>query len=286
MTPSAIFPDGHLFVTLPDYHVVALSGSDRADYLNRRCSQKVLGMADGECRRAFILNAVGKIEADFDVVEDTRNNRFLLISNGYRGAELASLLDRYIFSEDCAVEEWSARRVVLVGSAHSGIQAELIYRSPLLNGLTVAVNPSGLETASEIPLSDYEAFRIRQGFLEFGKDFTEENIPLEAGLVSGLHFDKGCYPGQETIATITNLGHPAKVFVQLQAAGAIPPGTPIYSGDQEVGRVTSTTMAEEGSTIALGWLKWRHREGKEQLLCANIPLTVIRILSTAQEAHT
>ena len=57
-----------------------------------------------------------------------------------------------------------------------------------------------------------------------------------------ISFNKGCYLGQETIARIDALGHVNKQLCAVQFSGDKIPGVglKLISGDQEVGRVTST----------------------------------------------
>lgn len=111
-----------------------------------------------------------------------------------------------------------------------------------------------------------ELARMEAGIARFGVDTTERTIPLEAGLVGAISFGKGCYPGQEIIARITNLGHPARELVRLSMAGErkVEPGAPVFVGDQEAGAVTSAvTWGGLGRTEALGYLKWEAREAAE-----------------------
>ncbi|HVL90330.1 MAG TPA: hypothetical protein VM841_08865 [Actinomycetota bacterium] len=90
---------------------------------------------------------------------------------------------------------------------------------------------------------DLEPIRIRDAFPRFGVDIDDSTHVLETTLPGhGAVADaKGCYPGQESVAKIRNLGHVRRRMVALEATGAAPsPGDPVCSeaGD-EVGRVTS-----------------------------------------------
>ena len=58
-------------------------------------------------------------------------------------------------------------------------------------------------------LDAYEAARIEAGVPRFGSDITPENFPAEAGILErAVSFEKGCYPGQETVARMHYRGHP------------------------------------------------------------------------------
>src|SRR5690606_36375526 len=59
----------------------------------------------------------------------------------------------------------------------------------------------------------FDSIRIESGTPWWGIDLDARTIPLDAHLTNALSYTKGCYPGQETIAKITNLGHPARHLV-------------------------------------------------------------------------
>jgi folate-binding protein YgfZ len=111
------------------------------------------------------------------------------------------------------------------------------------------------------------------GIPMLGRDYGHQNLPLEVGLKSAVSFTKGCFPGQEIMARIENLGHPAKVLVHLEATAT---RTPLESGwrlltikddgtSQEVGTVTSSTVHAD-RVRAVAMVKWDWREAGTSLL--------------------
>jgi folate-binding protein YgfZ len=78
-------------------------------------------------------------------------------------------------------------------------------------------------------------------------------------LRSAVHLNKGCYRGQETVAKVHNLGHPPRrlVFLTLDGSDAVlpEPGTAVFFGDAEVGRITSSGRHFEEGAIALAVIK-------------------------------
>lgn len=112
----------------------------------------------------------------------------------------------------------------------------------------------------------FDYFRISQGITRFGVDTTERTIPLDACLRDALDLNKGCFPGQEFLARINNLGHPANELVRLEIPGehVVPRDTPVLArtpeGDVEAGRITSArSIRGIEPTVALAFLKWKHR---------------------------
>lgn len=93
----------------------------------------------------------------------------------------------------------------------------------------------------------WEALRIEAGLPRWVREVDARAIPNELDwLRTGVHLNKGCYPGQETIARTVNLGRPPRRLVQLQLAGwqgQLPEvGARVYLpvGDNPAGKVVGT----------------------------------------------
>jgi folate-binding protein YgfZ len=103
----------------------------------------------------------------------------------------------------------------------------------------------------------YETARIKAGIPRFGSDITPENFPAETGILErAVSFEKGCYPGQETVARMRYRGHPNKLLHRFAVEGpSPPPDTPILQAGKQVGRATSVApLPVDGETFALGYL--------------------------------
>jgi folate-binding protein YgfZ len=109
-----------------------------------------------------------------------------------------------------------------------------------------------------------ETCRVESGRPVFGKDMTEDTIPLEAGIEDrAISLTKGCYVGQEIIIRVLHRGQGrvARRLVGLTfdpTAAAPARGSAIRSGDREIGAVTSAVWSPELSRpIAMGYV---HRD--------------------------
>ena len=106
-------------------------------------------------------------------------------------------------------------------------------------------------------LHAYETARVMAGIPRFGSDITPENFPAEAGILErAVSFEKGCYPGQETVARMHYRGHPNRVLRRFVIEGTPPsPDTAILQNGKQVGKVTSLApLPVNGETFALGYL--------------------------------
>jgi folate-binding protein YgfZ len=107
----------------------------------------------------------------------------------------------------------------------------------------------------------YEAIRVEHHVPRLGWETDHRTIPAEAELVAAaVHLDKGCYRGQETIARVHHLGRPPRRLVLLHFDGIAsdqPPaqGTPVVSGEREIGFIGTAVRHHELGLVALAVLK-------------------------------
>jgi glycine cleavage system T protein len=102
-----------------------------------------------------------------------------------------------------------------------------------------------------------EALRIEAGIPKAGPDLNEEIVPPEANLESkAFSLSKGCYPGQEVVARMDTYGNVRRKLVGLVLNDStVPPhGAKLFSGDREVGWVSSAARSPHlNAVIALGF---------------------------------
>src|SRR5262249_39272971 len=128
--------------------------------------------------------------------------------------------------------------------------------------------------------------RVEQGIAKLGVDATEANLPQEARLSRALHFDKGCYLGQEIIARLHFKGHVNKILAGLKIENALPPqqGAPIFEGEKEAGKITSVIFSPKLNVwLALGYVPYASNEvgqefsvGENKITALLTPLPISR----------
>jgi len=122
-----------------------------------------------------------------------------------------------------------------------------------------------------------EAARIEAGYPIFGIDMTTDTIPLEAGIEDrAISLTKGCYVGQEVIIRVLHRGHGrvARKLVRLQVEGDAPPrGSKVFSGERDIGFVTSAAESPRLGALALGYL---HRDFVETGTAVDVQAGEIR----------
>lgn len=252
----ALRTDGGV-VRRTDRAVLAITGKDRADWLQGLVTNDVASLAPGETRYAAYLTPQGRMVTDMNVT--ARADRLLLDVPAPLAGSLRERLDGLIFAEDAqvldlgdAMQVWTA---IPPGEPNGGALVEAI----------VAAGDSHGFAYPEISLDTFEVVRIERGIPRFLADMDTDTIPLEAGIEDrAISFTKGCYVGQEVIVRVTHRGggRVAKKLVRWKAdpsAAIVPlPGARIISGDRDIGRVTSAAFSpEREAVVGLGYV---HRD--------------------------
>jgi len=102
-----------------------------------------------------------------------------------------------------------------------------------------------------------ETLRMEAGIPKAGPDLNEDIVPPEANLEGkAFSLTKGCYPGQEVVARMDTYGNVRRKLVGLILKdGALPPkGAKLFSGDREVGWVSSAARSPQlNAVIAFGF---------------------------------
>ncbi len=62
---------------------------------------------------------------------------------------------------------------------------------------------------------DARAVRLENGRPRYGEDFGPAHLPQETQLLHALHFNKGCYLGQEIVERIRSRGHVNRLLVRV-----------------------------------------------------------------------
>ncbi|MGW9351318.1 CAF17-like 4Fe-4S cluster assembly/insertion protein YgfZ [Nocardiopsis flavescens] len=255
--------------------VVTVTGPDRRSWLNDLTSQLLDHLAPGIGTQALVLDTQGHLRHHLSLVDDGTTTWIHTEPGG--GAALAGFLDSMRFMLRVEVADLSAERSVLtvlgperlqvlgptagqdVPMRVAGEEVDLFLPAERLAEVAQALTDTGVRPAG---MWAYEAQRIAGHRVRAGLDTDERTIPHEVDWVGTgrpVHLDKGCYPGQETVARVHNLGRPPRRLVMLHLDGTaerLPAvGSPIELDGRTVGRVGTSARHHELGPIALGVVK-------------------------------
>jgi folate-binding protein YgfZ len=283
-------------VDLSARQVVRVTGPDRLSFLHGMLTQDVEGTPPSGVRYAALLTAKGGMVADVQLLR-REEDVLLLLEPGLAEAVLAHL-HRYLISEEAELSDASAEfgQLSLVGprgwalaqrlfglpgqaptaqAVQGGLEGHAVWVLPsalLLPGVDVLVPTAGLQTVFTALLDTgseegvvpagweaLEVLRVEAGVPRYGADMDVHTLPLEANLERALHYQKGCYLGQEVIARATFRGHVNRRLVGLLLGQGQPaPRTELFQGERKVGFVTSVVASGRlGQQVALGYV---HRD--------------------------
>ena len=270
--------------------IVRVAGPDRGSWLTSIASQVVDGMEAGESREMLLLSPQGRIEYAPAVIAD--DQALWLIVEHDQAQPLNEYLNRMKFMLRVEISDESASYAVLETMRDPRgtspiFQDALIWRDPW-QSVAVGGYPYTREGISHpgesytrylsiVPrerlaqLAEHhalagvwaaEALRIDAWRPRAGTEVDDKSIPQELDFTrTAVHFDKGCYKGQETVARVHNLGHPPRRLVFLDIDGSehtLPAeGSELFveGKSRPVGRITSVALHHEAGPIALAVIK-------------------------------
>jgi folate-binding protein YgfZ len=241
---------------------IAVSGRDRATYLQGLLTNDIQALTPGTGCYAAWLTPQGRMLTDLHVMES--GDMILLDAPASLASSILQRLDQFIFSEDVQLGDltstlqsvsvhgpsaadalestltgvrdlsgWTDYRnaraafadsaVVIARIDQLGVPGFTVYvDGPRAADLVSALAGTGVGEANRDAI---EAARIEAGYPLFGVDMDEDTIPLEAGIETrAISFTKGCYVGQEVIIRVLHRGHGrvARKLVGLRIDGDAP----------------------------------------------------------------
>jgi aminomethyltransferase len=275
---------------------ILMRGRDRAALLHRLSTNNIERLRPGQGARTVLTTPIGRI-IDLLTVH-ALDDALLVLTSPEQGPAVFGHLRKNIFFNDQVTLEPAGRshaQLALYGpraaellaelgapaprdlalhhsaeAALAGVPARLIRRPPLGgDGFTLLAPAEGLEplraaleAAGAAPLSPaaHELLRVEQGYGAFGRELSQEYIPLETGLHDAVSFTKGCYVGQEIIARMESRGRLAKQLRGLRLSAPLEAPAKLEATGKEAGDLTSAVVSPRFGPIALAYVRTAHAE--------------------------
>jgi folate-binding protein YgfZ len=133
--------------------------------------------------------------------------------------------------------------------------------------------------AVQMTQNQIEVLRIKNGICRVGVDATTENLPQESRLERALHFNKGCYLGQEVIARLHFRGHVNKILCRFESiAKSISVNETVLNDETPVGKITSVAFDEsEQKSYILAYVPLALKESGKMFLTSSTKVKIILI---------
>jgi folate-binding protein YgfZ len=242
--------------------VVALKGPDARRFANGMFTNNVRDLPVGAHQFSAMTDDRGRLQGLMDLV-CVEQDRFVLALEGMTAEAFEATYGMFIVFDDVELSRPDASLHVVQGGP-----ATLGWPSPRVAGarevLVEGQLPDWLAELPELPADALDAERIAAGWPRFPDDASDKQLPHELNLRdTHLHFEKGCYRGQETIHRVDVMGQVRKGLVGLQLAEVLPVGAPVRVDGQEVGRLGSSAVHEHFGPIGLAVMRNTHGPGTE-----------------------
>lgn len=266
---------------------IRMTGEDRARLLHAMTTNHIQQLTPGTGCYAFFLNAQGRILGDVNVL--CGEDHLLLDTEPETREKLYQHLDKYIIADDVTLDDAAARTATIAVEGPSAAEVlarsgapvpEAEFRSARWDTRLVArLNYTGstgyfvfapveekddlirqIEAGGGIA-ADLEAFhivRLEHGKPRYGEDMSERFLASETRLDHALHFNKGCYLGQEIVERVRSRGQVHRVLapVVLETTEAPAAGTKLAANGKAAAEITSAVYSPAlGKVVALAYVR-------------------------------
>jgi tRNA-modifying protein YgfZ len=266
---------------------IRLTGEDRVRLLHAMTTNHIQQLAPGGGCPVFFLNAQGRILAAAFVL--AFSDALLIDTEPESRGFLYEHLDRYIIADDVTLENITEATVEIgiegphaprVLAALGAPVPAAPYAHQQWNGASVVrfdplgvlgfsvVAPAGergaliarIEAAGALAAGAEAArvVRLENGVPRYGEDITDRQVPHETQHLEAVHFQKGCYIGQEIVERVRTRGGVHRFLVPLEIEGTepLPAGAKVEAAGKEVGEITSAAYSPaRGNVVALGYVR-------------------------------
>ena len=251
----------------------AVRGKDRFRWLSGMVTNMVKDLPAGTGAWNLVLNVQGRIQGDLTVWRESDDLELEVTAD--QSDKLLAHLDHFIIMDDVeltlvegqtalgltgpkagdilaglllpalpepltqAQAEWNGTPILLrrgygVLAEHYAIWIASAHAGDLWQALARA-------GAHPVGSAALEAFRIAEGIPAYGIDIADRDLPQETSQLRALHFNKGCYLGQEIVERIRSRGNVHRHLRSLELEGPLPePGATLTLAGAEAGHITST----------------------------------------------
>jgi folate-binding protein YgfZ len=270
---------------------IRVTGEDRVRWLNGMVTNSIQGLKDGEGTYNFLLSVQGRIQGDVTVFAEP--DALVIETAAAQISVMMPLLDRFIIMDDVELADVTGSQsgLQVAGPQATSLLAqiglivddlaELEKRSlswntaritvihaysPLVPRYELWAEPDTAAKLFEALLSigalscdaqSLEWLRILEGTPLYGTDIRDRELPQETGQTRALHFNKGCYIGQEIVERIRSRGNVHRTFGAFRLEGNLPTaGSPIEADGRQIGEFTTVAAIPlpegRGGTVQLG----------------------------------
>ncbi|QEY24526.1 CAF17-like 4Fe-4S cluster assembly/insertion protein YgfZ [Neisseria animalis] len=255
---------------LPFFSIVRVSGDDRAAFLHGQLSNDIQNLQPRQACYATYNTPKGRVTANMLVLN--RGEDLLLAMAADLSEAVVKRLRMFVLRAKVVFEPLAdfavaaelpdntlphpAAEPQLAFSAQEN--ADGVYSITLPHSGRLQIGPVSLlpehDAAAENAWNIHE---IRSGYpwISAATQDTAVAQMLNQHIIGGVHFKKGCYPGQEIIARAQYRGQVKRGLAVLAGTSLEAAGVAVQAGGEEAGQIINTALSENGS-VSLAVIKF------------------------------
>jgi tRNA-modifying protein YgfZ len=270
---------------------IRVTGEDRARLLHALSTNDIEHLKPGQGCYAFFLNAQGRILADANIL--CFEDHLLLDTEPETRQKLFEHLDRYIIADDVTIED----QPEIFTTSMEGPEAGLVLAQagapipeapyswlPWGDSIVARIDSTGTggffifhraPLVLDLPMAtaeDARTVRIENGRPRYGEEISDRFLVQETGQLRGVHFNKGCYLGQEIVERVRSQAKIHRVLRRLEIDTADPPPAGTKTDQAEI--VSSAFSPALGKTLALAYVRIQFADPGTQFQVNNSPARV------------
>jgi len=288
---------------------IKMMGEDRARLLHAMTTNHIQQLTPGVGCYAFFLTTQGRILADANIL--CRPDHLLLDLEPETREKVYQHLDHYIIADDVTLEDATAETATIAVEGPNSAEVLQTAGAPVPEAeysnaewgtrLVARMNASGslgffvfaplaekaaliarLEAAGATA-GDAEAFRVvrlEHGKARYGEDFGERFLAQEANQPQALHFNKGCYLGQEIVERVRSRGQVHRLLMPVVLDTKEPPvsGAKLQIGEASAAEITSAAYSPAlDNVVALAYVRTEHTRPHTAMTLGEIHAEVVSV---------
>ena len=254
---------------LPFFGVVRVSGEDRASFLHGQLSNDINHLNENTACYATYNTPKGRVLANMIVLN--RGEDLLLIMAQDLTEAIVKRLRMFVLRAKVIFEPLPdfavAGELDETASPSPAAEPALSFPAQADDGVYTIILPhSGrLKIGEAGLLPEYDAaaenawnlHEIRSGYAWISTVTKETAVAqmLNQHIIGGVHFKKGCYPGQEIIARAQYRGQVKRGLAVLRGDSLEAAGVAVQNGGEEAGQIINTALTDTGS-LSLAVIKF------------------------------
>ena len=269
---------------LEDWGVILATGPDSASFLHGQLTQDMLSLGDTQARLAGYCSAKGRLLATFTAWRAGPEQIALACSADLLAPTLKRL-SMFVLRAKCKLTS-ADTELALFGLSGTSAEAWLVGMTgaalPAASWSVLAFGPAGESKAirlpsapqggaagsrwllaqptqmpppplPELPCAEWDWLEVRSGVARVVAATVEQFVPqmVNLELTGGVHFQKGCYPGQEVVARSQYRGTLKRRMFLMTADGPLQAGQEVHHSsdpDQPAGLVALAAPVPDDAT--------------------------------------